>query len=125
MTGLMCVIGVFAAVTYPIATTTPSEPASIERRIEISADKYGANSDVLRDVLTCESGLRPDAVGDHGESFGIAQIHLPDHPNITIDQALDADFSIDFIAREFSIGHAWKWSCWKILYLSPALSTYR
>lgn len=48
-----------------------------------------------------ESGLRPNAVGDKGTSFGLAQLHrggaLP--ANISDEQAMDADWNAGFQAR--------------------------
>jgi len=51
--------------------------------------------------------------GDRELSFGLAQIHLPAHKNITYEQATDADFSIKFIASEISQGRGWQWSCYR------------
>lgn len=67
-------------------------------------------------TLRCESHFNPNAIGDNGTSFGLAQIHLPAHPNITKEQALDPKFAIEFITSEFQKGNQWKWSCYKKLY---------
>lgn len=80
------------------------------------AIKYGTSPTPLIATLRCESNLRADAVGDFGTSYGISQIHLPAHKNVTKAQALDPFFSIDFAAHEFSLGHQYMWSCWKSLY---------
>jgi hypothetical protein len=68
------------------------------------------------DTLKCESKLNPAAVGDYGTSFGVAQIHLPAHPDITRAEALDPFFSINYAAREFAGGNASMWSCYRKLY---------
>lgn len=47
--------------------------------------------------------------GTREKSYGIAQIHLPDHPEVTYEQAIDPEFSVEFMAREFSQGRQWKW----------------
>lgn len=60
-----------------------------------------------------ESTWNPGAVGDNGTSFGIVQIHLPAHPNVTKEQALDPTFALNFIVDEFIKGNEWKWTCWK------------
>lgn len=68
-------------------------------------------------TLKCESGFNPKAVGDKGKSFGIAQIHLPAHPTITKQQALDPMWAIDWTAQQFAKGEKGKrmWTCWRNL----------
>lgn len=77
---------------------------------------YGIPSKPLIRTLQCESNLNPKAVGDHGTSLGVAQIHLPAHPDISKAEALDPLFAIDWAARQFSLGHQKMWSCYNILY---------
>jgi hypothetical protein len=77
---------------------------------------YDVSYDELYGTLNCESGLDPSIVGDHGTSYGIAQIHLPAHPDITKSEALDPQFSVNFAAHEFSKGRQAEWSCYKLLY---------
>lgn len=51
-------------------------------------------------------------VGSYEESYGLAMIHLPDHPEITYEQATNAEFSVHYMAEQFSLGRAWMWSCY-------------
>lgn len=87
-----------------------------------ASEKYGIDQDVLYNVLYCESTLNPNAQGDWSTttksytSFGIAQIHLPSHPEITKDQALDPVFAIDWTAKQMSEGRSWQWTCWNMKY---------
>lgn len=74
---------------------------------------YGVSSSTVYKVLECESKLSASAVGDHGTSFGIAQIHLPAHPEISKIEALDPYFSIEWTARQMSTGHGNMWSCFR------------
>lgn len=60
-----------------------------------------------------ESSWNPEAVGDGGDSRGVVQIHRPSHPDITDEQALDPYWAIEWMAKEFSEGRAWQWTCWK------------
>lgn len=80
------------------------------------ADQYQVSEEQILGTLACESSLNPKAVGDHGHSFGIAQIYLPAHKNITKAQALDPEFSIEFMANMFSTGHQHLWTCWRNKY---------
>lgn len=50
-------------------------------------------------------------IGDREDSWGPAQIHLPDHPHITREQASDPHFALDFMAKAHSEGQGGKWSC--------------
>lgn len=50
--------------------------------------------------------------GEREKSYGLVQIHLPSHPNISYEQATDPEFSIEFMAKKFSKGQASEWSCY-------------
>jgi len=49
--------------------------------------------------------------GQRELSYGLAQIHLPDHPEVTLQQATDPVFATDFIAKNWTKHKTW-WSCW-------------
>ena len=51
--------------------------------------------------------------GNREESYGLAQIHLPAHPEITKEQAQNPKFAISWMASEISEGRAWQWSTLK------------
>jgi hypothetical protein len=63
-----------------------------------------------------ESGWNPEAVGDGGTSIGLVQIHLPAHPDVTREQALDPDFALTFIVDKFLNGEEHLWTCWRAIY---------
>ena len=63
---------------------------TVESRIrQIGAEIGLRQIDRAVAIAKCESGLRTTAVGDGGKSFGVWQIHLPAHPDITAQQACD------------------------------------
>ncbi len=95
----------------------------VDRMVTEASFKFGADAVMLWTILWCESRFDYNAIGDHGTSFGIAQIHLPAHPEITKEQAFDPLFSIYFLAKEVARGRAWQWTCWSIHFDSPELST--
>jgi hypothetical protein len=70
----------------------------------------------MASVIHCESSGNPKAIGDGGKSYGIVQIYLPAHPDITKEQALDPEWAIDWMARQFSYGNARLWTCWRLLH---------
>jgi hypothetical protein len=73
--------------------------------------------DEIRFLATakCESSLNPSAVGDGGDSFGIFQIHLPSHPTVTAEEALDAVWAIQWSAEKFKTDPT-IWVCYNKLY---------
>jgi hypothetical protein len=119
--GLMLVFGIQSP-SIAISATIPAPevvPLSIQGTIDAYARLYGVSAKELYDILNCESGLNPQAEGDkeNGQftSFGISQIHLIAHPDITKAEALDYDFSIQFMAEQISKGNAQIWTCAKIM----------
>lgn len=80
----------------------------IETAIKLDVDVQTALS-----VAHCESRFNPNAVGDKGTSFGIYQIHLPAHPSVSKEEALDPSFNIRWALGKMS-RNGWKmWSCYK------------
>jgi len=88
------------------------------------AERYGANPEKMRRTIDCESVgwntairsgyRRPD--GSRERSYGLAQIHLPDWPDITIEQATDPYFAISFMAEHFGQNEGRLWSCYRMIY---------
>jgi len=81
------------------------------------ASQYQVSAPKMLATMNCESSLNPKAIGDHGTSFGISQIHLPAHLDITKEQAQDPVFASEFMAKEFSKKHQGIWSCYRKLYM--------
>lgn len=78
------------------------------------AKVYNVSYNNMAKIMACEaqfknvqSSIYKD--GKREESFGVAQIHLPSHPNITKQQALDVKFSVEFIAQQLALGNGWMW----------------
>ena len=110
------------AVTYvapeplPEAVEAPiTNEKTIDEVIHLSAVKHGVSESLMRQIIKCESGFRPDAVGDAGYSFGLVQIHLPSHPAVTKEQALDPEFATDFLAKNLSVDKGSMWTCYRML----------
>lgn len=95
------------------------------------AEKYGVSKEAMYGTIRNESGgtynptiqsrMRyghiserwlekcPDIrVGDQERSYGLAQIHICDH-DVTIKQATDPHFALDFMARNFALGNQNMW----------------
>src|SRR3990167_2993605 len=78
----------------PVHTASFTPPGSPERPISVLiahyGEKYGVSKDIMLKVLSCENReFDPELqsrIIKHGvreDSWGLAQIHLPDHPTIT------------------------------------------
>lgn len=81
------------------------------------------NPEVVLTIIKCEtagtwnpkkqSDYPNEADGGRELSFGLAQIHLPDHPDISLAQAEDPRFAIDFLVNNLAEGHGSMWSTYK------------
>lgn len=93
------------------------------------AKQYGVNPDDMIRIISCETAGTWDPEiqsghrykednrawrvwkGDQEQSYGLSQIHIPSHPTITREMAIDPDFALDFMAKHLSQGRAHWWSC--------------
>ncbi len=99
------------------------------RLVDMFAKKYHVNAPAMKRTLTNENPSfdfyrQSDCVykkknrwnqpaGSREKSYGVAQIHLLDHSNITLAQATDPVFSVEFMAKQFALGHQRYWSGYK------------
>jgi len=97
-------------------------PKRIHTEVLETAEKYHVNARDMEDVINCESQGSTTVqshVYRHGKrenSWGLAQIFLDAHKDITKEQAINPTFAIDFMAKEFAQHHQYLWSCWGILH---------
>jgi hypothetical protein len=101
------------ASSYNVATETPIiievridwTRERIDQEIEKKAAEYGKSAARLKRIVQCESGYDTDIQSHHQlsygreRSFGLAQIHLPSHPTVSYEDAVDPEFAIDFLAK--------------------------
>mgnify|MGYP003403430693 FL=1 len=85
------------------------------------ASKYPEYKSTILRVSWCEShykNVQSDIYykGSREDSWGIAQINLYWHPEVSKAQALDPEFAIDFMAKRFKAGKASEWTCWRNIY---------
>lgn len=89
---------------------------SIAGQIEYYSNLYGADSKIVSKVIQCESEFNPNAHNPNGEdSWGLVQINLDSHPEITKEQALDTNFSINYLVENISNGRGKMWSSWRAI----------
>lgn len=95
-----------------------------ENYASTTISSYGLPTTPFVETLRCESQFNPTAVGDHGTSLGIAQIHLPAHPDVSRITSLDGIWSINWAAQQFADGNARIWSCYRKLYGDAPYGVY-
>lgn len=98
-----------------LAVNPESHIELIKQKVDKYANLYNVKPSLMRSIINCESSYNPSAVGDNGTSFGLSQIHLPAHPDITKEQAFNEDFAIEFMANALSKGQGKMWTCWQML----------
>lgn len=87
----------------------------IEKEIDTQAEKYGVSAEVMRTVVQCESQYNVKALGDHGHSRGLVQIHDGYH-DVSDEDAYDPRFALEFLAKNLKQGKGHLWSCYRMHY---------
>lgn len=95
----------------------------IKQAYREQAEKHNVSFEQMWKTVLCENPpLIPDLQsrwvvnGVREKSYGISQIHLPSWPNVSYEQAIDPQFSAEFMALRFSEGLAHRWTCWRKIY---------
>lgn len=104
----------------PVTTNAPIVPKletkeQMKAYVEKRALEEGINPSVPIAVIECESHWDSDAVGDHGHSHGLVQIYNSYHPEITMNEANDPRFAIDYLLSNLKDGRGHLWSCYRKL----------
>lgn len=85
--------------------------------IQDAAARHGVSGDRLVAVARCETGgtFNPRAVGDHGTSLGIFQLHSPGLRETFFARGFSDPFDVaeasEFAAWAFANGLARHWTC--------------
>lgn len=99
-----------------IAEPAEIKEPSINELITFYSDIYNVDSSVLHKVIDCESDYKVNAHNSVGEnSWGLVQINLNAHRSITVEQATDPNFAINFLAENISKGKGNMWTCFRKL----------
>lgn len=74
------------------------------------ANLYGVSAYELDKTIECESGYAPSAVNPLSGATGLVQILPSAHREITKEQMLDPDWSVQWMAQNWKAHKAW-WVC--------------
>lgn len=103
----------------------------IDKLINDAAEQYQVSPEIMHAVIECESNYVVDVqskhrytftdarrgiyLGEREQSFGLGQIHLPDHPTVSYTEAIDPVFAVDFLAKALANGKGSWWTCFRNL----------
>lgn len=107
-------------------TYTTSEIIDLTREY---ANRYHVSFDTMMRIMKCENNTfnpkrqaeirynfsdarRGIVKGEQEMSYGLVMIHLPDHPSVSLEEATDPEFAINFLAENLSKGRGRMWSCY-------------
>lgn len=94
-------------------TSNPQRQLRIRAYVEGAAKTRGVNPEVAEWIVAHESGHRPGATGDGGESRGLWQINKAWHPEVSDACAYNVTCSTDWSLERIRAGHTDEWSTWK------------
>lgn len=88
------------------------------------ASRYGIDADRFIKTAECESHFVPQQSriphkgGPRGreDSWGVFQINLPAHLDVSRAQAMDPWFAIEWSAKEWAAGRQDQWTCYRNLF---------
>lgn len=115
-----------------IRTEVNWTPERIKEEVWTAAARYNTFPEKMWNVILCENKdldidlqsyhlysfsdpSRGIYMGEREKSFGLAQIHLPDH-DVSYEEATDPEFALDFMAKHFAEGKAAWWTCYRMIY---------
>lgn len=93
----------------PIGIQTKYTKEDIRKIVEQTTTKYNVPTEPVWQLIGCETGgtydtnIQSSAMQKYGRelSFGLPQIHLPAHPNISEAQAKNPHFGVEFICTNW------------------------
>lgn len=105
-----------------VSDTRRTSPEGVAKELIVEmSEKYGVDHMVLYNTIMCETAgtfdptiqARARLWYGREQSYGLAQIHLPDHPSVTYEQAIDPRFAVEFMAKNMAEGHGNWWVCYR------------
>ena len=113
---LFCVIiSLLVFTTKVIAEPAEIVQQSIPELVTYYANKYSVSEVTMNKIIKCESGFNPNAhaLTSRENSYGLVQINLMAHPHVSVEQATNPSFAINFLAENLSKGEGHMWTCYQ------------
>lgn len=85
----------FLVVFLPLSVSAQVDQ-SVPKYIAETAAQYGVDPQLALYISWQESHWNTEAMGDHGTSWGVWQIHNPKEKGLNINQAKDLQFSTNW-----------------------------
>ena len=120
-----------AVIIYDIPTPTEQRLKDLEGTIwsredidwyvGLSSEENQVDPELVHALIKCESNyvqdIRAKAILSYGleDSWGLSQIHLPSHPAVTREEAINPQYAIDFMTTHISRGYVGWWMCSELI----------
>ena len=115
--GLCVAISLLAVLSTKVTAEAPiidQTSLSVVDQVKYYSELYNVNIEIVDRVIQCESRYNPNAHNSVGEnSWGLVQINLNAHPDITKEQAIDTNFAINYLVKNISEGNGKMWTCYQ------------
>lgn len=96
-------------------TTATTSKITLQEEARSISEVYNLDTQIFLATISCESGWNIKARGDNGDSRGLVQISHYWNPTVTDKEADDPKFALHFMAKLWSQGKQYYWSCYKIV----------
>ena len=100
-----------------VASELPSAPSDLSAYVSNQAKATGLNPAILECLAAHESQWDPTKVGDrkniHGPSYGLFQINISQHSDVTEAEALDPLFATQWTIKQILAGNIGWWMTWQ------------
>ena len=105
----------YEKLTTPEATKSILSCVDIQKCIKYYSAKYDVSESIVASIIKCESSNNPMAhnLTENEDSWGLSQINLLAHKNITKEQATDPEFAIEFMTKNFDKAPQMWVTCYK------------
>ena len=113
------IIGIFLlslmfVLFMPPQKITYARTPTLNDKISSIAYKYNVPEKTMFKIISCESSFNPNnhTESSRENSWGLVQINLKAHPEITKEEAVDPDFALTYLAKNLSEGRGGMWTCY-------------
>jgi hypothetical protein len=99
-------------VVATISAVHETPTGKLQRLAVQTALADGLNPYVFALIITKESQWNPHAISATHD-YGLVQINLPSHPEVTKQEAFDPDFSLHWMGEQWKEGNENEWTTYR------------